>query len=363
MRTGAADLPLHGGKCPPWLFERMKQLGAAIVEVVVSEHGPEEVLRRLADPFWFQALGCVLGFDWHSSGLTTTVCGALKEGLRGKEKDLGLFVAGGKGRASRQTPQEIEAHVERYGLPDGEKLVYASRMAAKVDNTAVQDGYQVYHHVFFFTSSGEWAVVQQGMNEANGWARRYHWLGTAVEDFVCEPHAAVCGEAGEGVLNMVAREGEKSRHASAALARQHPEKVLGEYQAILARRPPSRILRLGKGHAIPQAGRLEKILRQTYEAQPENFADLLGLPGVGPQTIRALALVAEVAYGAEPSFRDPVRYSFAHGGKDGHPFPVDRKLYDRSIAFLHDALKKSRVGRSEKLAALRRLSSLKSWPK
>lgn len=359
MRTGTADLPLHGGKCPPWLFERMKQLGAAIVEVVVNEEGPGEVLRRLADPFWFQALGCVLGFDWHSSGLTTTVCGALKEGLRGKEKHLGLFVAGGKGRASRRTPQEIVDYAERYGLAAGERLVYASRMAAKVDNAALQDGYQVYHHAFFFTAAGEWAVVQQGMNEASGWARRYHWLGTAVVDFVCEPHAAVCGEVREEVLNMVAREGEESRRASAALACRPPEEVVAEYRAILAGRPPSRILRLGKGHAIPQAGYLEKVLRQAYEAQPQDFADLLGLAGVGPQTVRALALVAEVAFGAEPSFRDPVRYSFAHGGKDGHPFPVNRRLYDQSIDFLHEALKKARVGRSEKLAALRRLSSLK----
>lgn len=362
MRTGMADLPLHGGKCPPWLFARMKRLGAAIIEVIVCEYGPEEVLRRLADPFWFQALGCVLGFDWHSSGLTTTVCGALKEGLRGKEKDLGLFVAGGKGRTSRQTPQEIVAHLERQGLAGGERLVYASRMAAKVDNSALQDGYQLYHHAFFFTASGAWAVVQQGMNEANGWARRYHWLGSEVTDFVCEPHAAICGQPGHPVLNMVAREGEASRRASLAVACEAPAKVLREYQAILAARPPSRLLRLGREHAVPQARHLSQVLEKTFAVRPRDYAALLGLPGVGPQTVRALALLAEVAWGAAPSFRDPVRYSFAHGGKDGHPFPVNRELYDRSIATLDDALKRARVGRSDKLDALRRLSSLKTFP-
>jgi hypothetical protein len=232
-------------------------------------------------------------------------------------------------------------------------------MAAKVDNAALQDGYQLYHHAFFFTAKGEWAVIQQGMNEATRWARRYHWLGTAVKDFVCEPHAAVCGEPDADVLNMVAREGEDSRRASAALAREEPERVMREYRTILAGQPPSRILRLGRGHAVPQARYLDRILRRAFEEQPQDFASLLGLPGVGPQTVRALALVAEVACGAAPSFRDPARYSFAHGGKDGHPFPVNRELYDQSISFLHDALRKARAGRTDKLAAMRRLSSLK----
>lgn len=358
MRTGTADLPLHSGKCPPWLFERMKRLGAAVVEVVAAEYGPGEVLRRLADPYWFQALGCVLGFDWHSSGLTTTVCGALKEGLRGKEGDTGLLIAGGKGRTSRQTPAEIIAHADSCGISSGDDLVYASRMSAKVDNTALQDGYQLYHHVFFFTAEGEWAVVQQGMHQSNGLARRYHWLGSKVKDFVCEPHAAVCGDSKGEVLNMTAAESAASRDASVSLSRQPFEAVVRQYRDIIDREPSSRVLRLGRGHAVPQARYLEKALRQTYENQPPGFEELLGLQGIGPKTVRALALLAEVTSGAEPSFRDPVRYSFAHGGKDGHPYPVDRELYDHSIDFLGEVLRKARAGSTDKLTALRRLGQL-----
>jgi len=337
----------------------MRRLGVAILEVIVSEYGPLEVLRRLSDPHWFQALGCVLGFDWHSSGLTTTVCGAIKEGLRGREKDLGLFVAGGKGKASLRTPQEIVSHAERHGISSGERLVYASRLSAKVDNAGLQDGYTLYHHVFFFTAKGEWAVVQQGMDPATGWARRYHWLGEQVASFVCEPHAAVCGSPSAAVVNLVAQEAEENRRVSTFLSRERPERLLREYQALLSHPRAERLLRLPATHAVPKAGSLEKALRLAYQAQAADFEGLLGLRGVGPAALRALALVAEVAYGAETSFRDPVRYSFAHGGKDGHPFPVDRRTYDHSVAVLEEALRKARTGRSEKLAALKRLSSLK----
>ncbi|MGB9920372.1 MAG: DUF763 domain-containing protein [Moorellales bacterium] len=359
MRTGIADLPLHGGKCPAWLFERMQRLGSAIIEVIVTEYGPREVLRRLADPFWFQALGCVLGFDWHSSGLTTTVCGALKEGLRGREKDLGVFIAGGKGKTSLRTPQEIEGQAQRYGITQGEQLIQASRLAAKVDNAALQDGYTLYHHVFVFTAQGEWAVVQQGMDPSTGWARRYHWLGEKLASFVCEPHSAVCGPASAGVLNLVAQEGEENRRVSVMLAGEKPERVLREYLSSLSDPRSVRMLRLPGAHPVPNARALERALRLAYQTGVSDYQALLGLRGVGGTTLRALALVAEVAYGAEPSFRDPVRYSFAHGGKDGHPYPVDRHTYDRSLAFLEEALKKARTGRSEKLAALKRLSSLK----
>ncbi|GAW93241.1 DUF763 domain-containing protein [Calderihabitans maritimus] len=358
MRTGTARLPLHGGRCPRWLFDRMKELGSAIIEVIVYEYGPDEVLRRLSDPVWFQAFGCVLGFDWHSSGLTTTVLGALKEGLRDRQKDLGVFIAGGKGRTSRKTPEEIAFYAEKYSFEvSPETLIYSSRMAAKVDNTALQDGYQLYHHVFIFTAHGQWAVVQQGMNERSGWARRYHWLGETVKDFVCEPHAAICCDRRTRVLNMVAEESGKARAVIAELARDHPSRTLRELNRL-------RELDLPQSHHIPRAGYMDKILYQIYERQPEDFKAVLGVEGVGPKTIRALALVAEVTYGAKSSFRDPVKYSFAHGGKDGHPFPVDRKVYEKSIEILRRSLSEARIGRSDKLQALKKLNALAEfWEK
>lgn len=360
LRTGTASLPLHSGHCPPWLFERMRRLSGAIIEVIVREFGPGEVLRRLSDPHWFQALGCVLGFDWHSSGLTTTLCGALKEGIRDREWDLGLVIAGGKGRTSRQTPQEILRAAERYPLAlEPEQLIYASRMAAKVDNTAVQDGYQLYHHVFVFTFDGQWAVVQQGMNEHTSLARRYHWLGEQVGSFVCEPHAAVCCDRRGEVLNMVAEEGEASRRVVTELAREKPEKIVREFRRILERSSSGLAnLRLPWRHDIPRADYLNRTLLKVYASPPSDFAGLLGTEGVGPKTLRALAMVAEVAYGAPASFRDPVKYSFGHGGKDGHPYPVDRRVYDRSIAVLEKALAEAKIGRSEKMQALKRLAAL-----
>lgn len=354
MAHAAATLPLHGGRCPRWLFERMKRLGAAIVEVMVHEFGPEEVLRRLSDPYWFQALGCVLGFDWHSSGVTTTVCGALKEGLGPRQRELGLYVAGGKGGASRKTPQEIETYVERDGLDlDGPGLVQASRLSAKVDNTALQDGFQLYHHVFFFTAGGAWAVVQQGMEPQGAMARRYHWLSEAVASFVDEPHRAVCCDRTVEPVNLVARESESCRDTTTALAREDPERLARELGRILE---SGRHLRLPMAHQVPRAAYLEKALLQLYENPPETFEVLVGSPGVGPKTLRALALIAEVTYGAAPSYRDPVRYSFAHGGKDGTPRPVDRSLYDASIETLNRLLNKAKVDRSEKLHAFRRLA-------
>ncbi|NPV53294.1 MAG: DUF763 domain-containing protein [Firmicutes bacterium] len=353
MRSGTANLPLHSGKCPAWLFSRMKLLGAAIIEIIVEEFGPREVLQRLSDPVWFQALGCVLGFDWHSSGITTTVCGALKEGLRAREGDLGIFFAGGKGATSRKTPLEIADACERHGLPSAlVNLQYASRMAAKVDSAALQDGYDIYHHLFVFTADGSWAVVQQGMNDRTGWARRYHWIGQTLGDFsfVCEPHAGISSDrihAGE-VLNMVAAESDKAREASTLLARVETGVILEE---------AGKVLSLPSAHAIPGTARLAKALRAAYERQPEDFETLLSTPGVGPATIRALAMVAEVTYGARASRRDPVRYSFAHGGKDGHPFPVNRASYDRSIQVLEDALRRARLGQTDKLKALRRLAA------
>lgn len=351
-RTGVATLPLHYGKAPRWLFERMSALSREILLAVTAEFGPQELLGRMSDPYWFQALGCVLGFDWHSSGVTTTVTGALKEGLRGLEGELGLFMAGGKGSVSRKTPDQLRGFGDRFGV-DPAPLVYASRMSAKVDNTAVQDGYQLYHHVFAFTRSGAWAVVQQGMNEENRMARRYHWFSGAMNDFVVEPHAAVCCDRIEPALNLTAAESEEAREACAELAREIPEKVAAEIARIRSFAMPER-------HDVRPADvdpkRLHRTLVKTYDRQPEDFETLLGLEGVGPKTIRALSLVSEIVYGKAPSYRDPARFSFAHGGKDGTPFPVDRPAYDRTIDVMKSAIERARMGNRDRLDAIKRLS-------
>jgi len=336
----------------------MVQLGREITAALVFEFGPREVLIRLSDPCWFQALGAVLGFDWHSSGVTTTVCAALKEGIQGREKDLGLFIAGGKGALSRRTPQEIETHAEHLST-DPHPLVYASRMAAKVDSVAVQDGYTLYHHVFVFTREGEWCVVQQGMNPDTRYARRYHWISTAVSDFVCEPESAICCDSRENsVLDLVAAESQGCRQAVALLSREKPEKLLAELKA-------ARGLQLPERHPVRiediHPDRLWKIFLSTYERQPGDFETLLGMPGVGGKTVRALSLLAELLYGAPASFSDPARYSFAHGGKDGHPFPVDKETYGKSIDFLERAVRKARLGNGDKLRALRSLDLWWRW--
>ena len=354
QRTGSATLPLHGGKAPRWLFDRMVQLAPAIAEVIVLEHGRTTFLQRLSDPYWFQAFGCVLGFDWHSSGVTTTVCGALKEGLAQRGGELGILVAGGKGNASRRTPTELVEYGGRLGL-DGARLAYNSRMAAKVDSAAVQDGFGIYHHSFFVTSDGEWAVVQQGMRDHDGMARRYHWLGSQVKDFVNEPHAAIASAApGESVLNMVATESSAARNASTEFARLEPRMVDREIARVITMALPSRHWVDIRQDLNP--AHLRKVLLSTYEANPGSFEDVLGVPGVGPKAVRALALVADVVYGSAPSMRDPARFSFAHGGKDGHPYPVNRDVYDHTVDWLRDAVNKARIGHSERLKALKRLA-------
>jgi hypothetical protein len=352
QRTGTANLPLHYGKAPRWLFDRMTKLAREITIAITTEYCPEEVLRRLSDPFWFQAFGCVLGYDWHSSGVTTTVCGAVKEGIKGLETDLGLFVAGGKGTTSRKTPSEIQ-NVGHLIKVDPLSLVYASRMSAKVDNSALQDGYQLYHHVFLFTRDGSWSVVQQGMNEDSRYARRYHWLGEKITDFVCEPHSAICSETTGQTLNLVAVESEAARQTIPQIATEEkPEKLVDELKQLKTLDLPSRHnLNLDDIHP----DRLYKTLLITYEHQPENFENLLGLEGVGAKTLRALSLISELIYDVPVSVRDPARYSFAHGGKDGHPYPVDRENYDKSIEILHRALQKTKVGDTEKIAAFKRL--------
>jgi len=329
----------------------MTQLAREVSELVVLEHGSHGLLARISDPHWFQALGCVLGFDWHSSGLTTTTCGAIKEGIKGREEELGLFVAGGKGAASRKTPGEIAAWGDRVGV-DADPLIDASRTSAKVDSAAVQDGYQIYHHVFLFDRTGNWAVVQQGMNDGNGMARRYHWLSQAVDDFVCEPHAAICCDRRGETLNLVARASEPTRRTSAELSHQAPDELAGELTRL-------KQLALPRRHEIVLSDihpdRLERIFAKTYEAQPASFRELLCLPGVGAKTIRALSLIAELVYGDTPSTDDPARFSFAHGGKDGIPYPVDRPLYDQTVGLLDRAIRRAKLGRKEELDALRRL--------
>jgi hypothetical protein len=360
MRTGKADLPLHPGKAPPWLFQRMVRLSRGILGYMVEELGTREVLARLSDPFWFQSLGCVLGFDWHSSGVTTTTCGAIKEGLKGLERELGLFAAGGKGAASRRTPQEIEEWAGRASLPfDPAKLVHASRMSAKVDSNALQDGYQIYHHFFVFDREGGWAVVQQGMNESTGYARRYHWLSDGVDDFVQEPHAAVCCDRRGLALNLVAAEGSVNREASAQLARVRPEKLVRELCRL-------REMRLPRRHQLflrdLDPASLQRVLLRAYERQPQGFAELLGLPGVGAKALRALSLIADLVHGAPVCWEDPARYSFAHGGKDGWPYPVDRRTYDRSIEAMERAVRRAGLGLSEREGALRRLAAVSPEP-
>jgi len=385
MQTGIANVPLHGGQCPSWLFGKMKQLGAAMVEVMVLEYGPAEVLRRLSDPVWFQTFGSVLGFDWHSSGLTTVVCGALKEGLKNNQGELGVFFTGGKGKTSRKTPLEIMDAGERYGLSnDLAALPGTSRLVAKVDSAAVQDGYQLYHHFFVFDRSGHWAVIQQGMNEKNRYARRYHWLSEKLQSFVDDPHQAVCGLPENNVLNLVEHDNQATRKASVEICREKPEQVGKIYRCITAEKQaeaaniqPSLfseefeatpeqepafpignrcIMTMPQQHPIPSAKHLDKILFQLYDRPSESYQDLLETPGVGPSTLRALAMVAEVTHGALPSFQDPVRYTFAHGGKDNYPFPVQRLDLNYSLEVLRLSITKAKLGEKDKLQALKKLA-------
>ncbi len=355
MRTGIAHLPLHGGKAPAWLFQRMKKLAREITIIIVSDFGAEEFLKRISDPFWFQSFGCVLGFDWHSSGVTTTVGGALKEGLKGLEKELGLVIAGGKGGTSRKTPSEIETFGEVFSFPQEKtnNLVYASKMSAKVDTSALQDGFQLYHHNFVFTRKGDWAVFQQGMNPNLKAARRYHWLSSSLRDFIEEPHTAICTEKKSTALDLTARKSKSAKNLNVKLIRDNFPELLSDLKKLDT-------LTLPKSHPIYPVNfdvkRLDKILRSIKEREPGDFERLLGLSGVGPKTILALTLISELIYGAKPSWKDPARYSFAHGGKDGYPYPVQKETYDQSIEILSKAINKAKIERSEKIKALKALS-------
>jgi hypothetical protein len=353
QKTGIAHLPLHGGKAPTWLFKRMVKLAREIIYVLCLEYGREEILRRLSDPFWFQAFGCVLGFDWHSSGVTTTVCGAIKEALKDIGREIGVFAAGGKGQTALKTPQELECYGNLLGF-NASSLIYASRLTAKVDNVALQDGYQLYHHCLFFTVNGHWCVVQQGMNTTERYARRYHWLGEKVKSFGCEPHQAICAMKKEKqVLNLVAKESEGTRKACIEIVQENPEKLAKEWQKIATLEMPKRHYLLSIDLNLK---RFQQTLIKVYENAPKDFEGLLETKGVGAKTLRALSLIAEIIFGTKPSFKDPARFSFAHGGKDGHPYPVNRRLYDQSIETLKEAVNAAKLGYTEKIKALKRLT-------
>jgi len=361
-RTGSADLPLHGGRVPAWLGVRMATLGAIITEAIVHHHGRDAFLERLAHPFWFQSFGAVMGMDWHSSGITTSVIGALKRGLAPRQDELGLYVCGGRGQHSRRTPDELRALAERTGF-DGDDLTRVSRLVAKVDSAAVQDGFDLYLHGFFVTADGKWTVVQQGMNGDKKQARRYHWHSQAVQDFVEEPHSAIDGPGQGEIVNLTDRRAATSRHGQLSLlAELGPGRIVGEFEALNGDAPLQGTLPhlvMPAHHDVrPKdvfARRLHGTLAAAAERGPVDFSELLLVPGVGARTVRSLAMVAEVVHGAPYRFADPARFSLAHGGKDRHPFPVPLKVYDQTIRVLKSAVERAKLGSDEKLGALKRL--------
>lgn len=384
-RSGVATFTLDYGKCPAWLFERMVKLGREMTLVLIEEYGPDEFIKRIADPVWFQSLGTVLAFDWNASGLTTILTAALKEAIRGQEKELGIFIAGGKGKTSRKTPDEITNWGYKLGLsaPTANSLVYGSKMAAKVDSALIQDGFQIYHHSFFFSRGGAWTVVQQGMNTINQTARRYHWHSENIKGFVCEPHSGIASQIkAKKPLNLTAEKSEKTREVSTELVRAGYRSLIKDIEILrrhsselhktLALKIDSpageknlvKLLKLEniefehhpvESEDFSKSRYLEKIFWQVCDQRPENYEKLLAIKGVGPKTMRALALVSEVIYGARPSYEDPARYSFAHGGKDATPYPVDRKIYDQTIAIMKNAVQKTKLPFLEKRKIIERL--------
>lgn len=363
-KTGVASLPLHPGKAPRWLFKRMVSLSRGITEVIVLEYGTDEFLRRLSDPFWFQALSCVLGFDWHSSGCTTVACGALKEAIN--PEDLGITFCGGKGKASRNTLSEIQTTGDKYNISSSaiERFQYCSRMAAKVDNTAIQDGHTLYHHVFVLSEDKKWAVIQQGMNNETGYARRYHWLSEDVDNFVCQPHNAIVGDdRQENVLDMTAKQSTKTQYVSLDLVNDNPLHLRCDW-ADLTRQKNQETLDSwlspsSKKKSLPHLDMPRTInwqkMKEIYDVHPTNYEELLSLRGVGPNTVRGLALISELIYGEQPSWEDPLKFTFAYGGKDNVPRPVDRKEMDESIQIIHLGIEHAKIGEKDRLLALRRL--------
>jgi hypothetical protein len=350
-RSGIADLPLHGGRVPVWLAERMAKLGTAIVEHILLSYGASEFLTRISDPFWFQALGCVLGMDWHSSGITTSVMGALKRGINPRFSDLGIAICGGRGRHSVRTPDELRNFADDTGL-DGEKLARTSRLAARVDNNAIADGFQLYLHSFVIARTGQWAVVQQGMNPASRLARRYHWHSATVRDFTCEPHSAIVGHHQGTILNLVDARAARAQIALLEITRQNIDASLAQL----------RKLTMPSHHDVRAEDvdleRLGAVLAVAQEQDLRDFSSLLLVEGLGPRTLQSLALVAETIHGAPTRFSDPARFCFAHGGKDGHPFPVPLKTYDETLGVLRRSLDAARIGHQEKIDVFRRLDKL-----
>jgi uncharacterized protein len=397
-RTGYADLPLHVGTVPKWLADRMMQLGTLIIESLIQNYGKKEVLIRLSDPLWFQSFGAVLGMDWHSSGITTSVMYALKRGLNPRAKELGICICGGRGRYSRKTPEELMYLSGAAGL-NGDSLVRASRLCAKVDNTAVQDGFQLYQHNFILTDEGDWAVVQQGMNAASCTARRYHWCSSNLHSFVEEPHTGIVGENRGKILNLTDKQARPVRNIIVDIAHENPDRIMHEVSRMIAPAAaivvpavaqiplqgelfptgntvsapsfpastpgesvdtaPSRNCTMPAHHDVRAEDvdlkRLGAVLATAYESQPGDFESLLLTPGLGPRTLQSLALVSEVVYGTPSRFTDPARYSFAHGGKDGHPFPVPCRIYDETIRVLGDSIEQSKLGETDKTDCLNRL--------
>lgn len=350
-RSGSADLPLHYGHVPPWLAQRMAKLGLAIVESILVEYGRSEVIRRLSSPFWFQSLGAVMGMDWHSSGITTSVMGALKKSINPLSRELGIYICGGKGKFSRETPNELLRIADKTGL-NGNELVRASKLSAKVDNTAVQDGFQLYLHSFILNSDGDWAVVQQGMSDASSTARRYHWHSENLKSFIEEPHTGVCGINQGQILNLTASAANTTRQTMMTITQESPVRMMAEVQKLVM---PSHHDVKAKDVDLKRLG---SILWLAQEKQPANFEELLLLQGMGPRTLQSMALVSEVIYGTPSRFSDPARYSFAHGGKDGHPFPVPVNVFDETIAVLQKAVESAKIGQSDKQQAIKSLHQI-----
>ncbi|MEO7976852.1 DUF763 domain-containing protein [Flavobacterium sp.] len=350
-RSGTADLPLHYGHVPLWLSERMSKLGLAIVETIAMEFSTSEVISKLSNPFWFQSFGAVMGMDWHSSGITTSVLGALKKSVNPHSKELGIYICGGKGKHSMLTPQELLIVGEKTGL-DGINLSNCSRLTAKVDNTAIQDGFQLYQHNFIVDNKGQWTVIQQGMNPNSKTARRYHWHSPDLKSFVNEPHTFIYGENQGTILNLTAQGATKSRQGILELSKESPIKIMREMQYLSM--PAHHDVRMEDVNMK----RLGAMLWTTHENRPEDFEELLLLKGMGPRALQSLALVSEIIYGTPTRFEDPARFSFAHGGKDGHPFPVPVKIYDETIDTLQRAINRAKIGNSDKIQAIQKLSEI-----
>lgn len=351
IRSGSADLPLHYGYVPQWLAERMAKLGLAVTECIVMEYGNEAFLKRLSDPFWFQSLGAVMGMDWHSSGITTSVMGALKRAINPHAKELGIYICGGKGKHSRETPNELLRLGDATGL-DGNYLVRCSKLSAKVDNTAIQDGFQLYTHNFVVSNTGKWSVIQQGMSDRSSTARRYHWHSGDLTTFMDDPHTAIYGQNYGPILNMADKNAAITRNKIMDISREKPDLMLNEIKH----------LTMPVHHDVKAKDvdlkRLGAVLWLAHEKRPSDFEDLLLLEGLGPRTLQSLTLVSEVIYGTPSRFKDPARFSFAHGGKDGHPFPVPTKVYDETIGTLQTAIHKAKLGLSEKNEAIKRLHTI-----